>query len=93
MVRIQLDIPENEREQFAKQAELEGMALDAWLIAAARQRVKTPRPDKEARFESLEELQAFWKWCDAQNDLDREPDWEEHLRNIDESIRERLPDV
>ena len=93
MVKIQLEISEEDREDFARQARMEGMLLDAWLVKVARQRVETPRPDKQARFKSLEELEAFWKWCDAQNNLEREPDWEEHLRNMDESIREGLPDV
>ena len=93
MVKIQLEISEEDREDFARQARMEGMLLDAWLVKVARQRVETPRPDKPARFKSLEELRAFWKWCDAQNNLEREPDWEEHLRNMDESIREGLPDV
>lgn len=88
MVRIQLDIPEEEREQFAKQAEREGMALDAWLIAAARQRTPNPsaRPkDAPDRFESVEDLMDFLEECRANSGLEREPDWEEHLRNIHES--------
>ena len=93
MVRIQLEISEADQEDFARQARLEGMMLGAWLVKVARQRVETPRPDQRAPFKSREELQAFWKWCDAQNNLEREPDWEEHLRNMDESIREGLPDV
>lgn len=128
MVRIQLDVPEEEREQFAKQAEREGMALDAWLIAAARQRATnlSARPkDAPDRFESVEELmdfleecransglkpeldtdestrgfasvdelEEFFRWCDSLQDGQREPDWEEHLRNIDASRREGLPDV
>ena len=39
MATIQFEITEEDRERFAKQAEREGMALDAWLISVARQHV------------------------------------------------------
>lgn len=71
MVRIQLEISEEDRERFARQARMEGMLLDAWLVKVARQRVETPRPDKQERFKSR--------------------DWEEHRRNMDETIREVIP--
>lgn len=45
MVRIQLEIPEEERARFAGQAAREGKTLDAWLIAAAKQRLATPPPE------------------------------------------------
>ena len=96
MATIQLEIPEEERERFAKQAELEGKTLDAWLITVARQHVadKAPRQKETSdRFESVEELMAFLEECSANSGLEREPDWEEHLRNIDESRRQGLPDV
>ena len=46
MVRIQLEIPEEERARFAGRAAREGKTLDAWLIAAAKQRLATP-PEPE----------------------------------------------
>ena len=47
MVRIQLEIPEEERARFAGQAAREGKTLDAWLIAAAKQRLSTPPSEPE----------------------------------------------
>ena len=93
MVRIQLEISEADREDFARQARLEGLMLGAWLVKVARQRVETPRPDQRAPFQSREEVYAFFREISGQDGPEREPDWEEHLRNMDESIREGLPDV
>ena len=36
MARVQLVIPDDERELFVDQARREGMSLSAWLRAAAR---------------------------------------------------------
>ena len=96
MATIQLVIPEEDSERFSRQAKLEGKTLDAWLITVARQHVadKAPRQKETSdRFESVEELMAFLEECSANSGLEREPDWEEHLRNIDESRRQGLPDV
>ena len=96
MATIQFEITEEDRERFAKQAEREGMALDAWLISVARQHVVywEPQPKQSSsRFESVEELMAFLHECSANSGLEREPDWEEHLQKIDESRRQGLPDV
>ena len=94
MARIQLEIPEAERERFASQAAREGKTLDAWLLSVARQQVIFAENAKRpGRIESLDELERFWEWCDSLNDGEKEPDWEEHLRNIDESRRQGLPDV
>ena len=48
MVRIELDIPEDERQRFATQAGREGKTLDAWLLAVARQRIAAPVPAENA---------------------------------------------
>lgn len=92
MVRIQLEIPEDETERFALQAEREGMTLDAWLIKVAREN-SAPKTAERQRFESREELWAFFREISGQDGPKREPDWDEHLNNIDRSIREGLPDV
>ena len=42
MVKIQLEISEEDREDFARQARMEGMLLDAWLVKIARQHVVEP---------------------------------------------------
>ena len=93
MATIQFEITEEDRERFAKQAEREGMALDAWLISVARKHSPQPTAPADDRFRSVEELMAFLHECSANSGLEREPDWEEHLKNIDESRRQGLPDV
>ena len=42
-------------------------------------------------FRSAANLDAFWRWCDARQGAnpDPEPDWEEHLRAIAASRRQR----
>ena len=92
MVRIQLDIPEDERRRFATQAAREGKTLDAWLLAAARQRTVEPAPEENSH-ESEAELWAFLREHSGLDGPEREPDWDEHLRNLDASIREGLPEV
>ena len=93
MATIQLEIPEEDRERFAEQAEREGMALEAWLISVARQHSPQPKTKEPERFKSVEELRAFFAEISARSGHGPEPDWEEHLRNIDESRRQGLPDV
>lgn len=96
MATIQLAITEEDRQRFAEQAQREGKTLDAWLISLARQHVVNlePNPRKTSgRFETVEELMAFLRECSANSGLEREPDWEEHLKNIDESRRQGLPEV
>ena len=93
MVRIELEVPEDERERFARQAQREGKTLDAWLISVARQHSPLPKPPEPEPFKSVEELMSFLEESSQMSGLEREPDWEEHLRNIDESRRQGLPDV
>ena len=96
MATIQLVITEEDRQRFAEQAQREGQTLGTWLISVARQHVVNwePKPRQtSSRFESVEELMAFLHECSANSGLEREPDWEEHLKNINESRRQGLPDV
>lgn len=94
MVRVQLEIPEEERERFTRQAEREGKTLEAWLISVAQQRVVEPTPEENnGRFESEEELWAFLREHSGLDGPERELDWDGHLRNMDASIREGLPDI
>ena len=93
MATIQFEITEEDRERFAKQAEREGMALDAWLISVARRHSSQPTTPAGDQFRSVEELMAFLHECSANSGLEREPDWEEHLRNIEESRRQGLPEI
>ena len=40
MARVQLVIPDEDRDRFVHQARREGMTLSAWLRTAARERLK-----------------------------------------------------
>ena len=93
MATIQLVITDEDRERFAKQAEREGKTLDAWLISVARQRSPQVIAPADDRFQSIEELRAFFREIAANAGPGPEPDWEEHLRNIEESRRQGLPEV
>ena len=92
MVRVHLIIHDEDRDRFVHQARREGLTFSAWLRAAARERLEQrQRPDS---FESPAHLEEFFRECDALEGPDREPEWEEHLRVIDESRRRnevRLP--
>lgn len=85
MARVQLVIPDEDRDRFVHQARREGLTLSGWLRAAARARLEEGQGS--ARFESPEELAAFFRECDTLPGPDREPDWEDHLRVIEESRR------
>ena len=91
MARVQLVMSDEDRDLFAAQARREGMSFSAWLRAAARERFEARGPDK--RFTSVEELREFFRTRTGLDGPEREPDWEEHLRTLDESIRQGLPDV
>ena len=84
MARVQLIIPDQDRDRFVRQARREGMTFSAWLRAAARDRLEESRRSK--RFETPEDMEEFFRMCDTLEDgPDTEPDWEEHLRVINES--------
>ena len=85
VARVQLIIPDEDRDRFVRQAHGEGLTLSAWLRAAARERLENRlRAD---RFTSPEAVEAFFSACDALEGPEREPDWDEHLSVIDESRR------
>lgn len=46
-------------------------------------------------FKSAADLDAFWRWCDARQgpNPDPEPDWADHLKAINASRRKGLPGV
>lgn len=91
MARIELTIPDDERDLFARQARDEGMTLRAWLLAAAHKRLRANR--RAFGFENMEALEDFISYCDSLPGPEREPDWEEHKRNIDASKSQGLPEV
>ena len=84
MARVQLVIPDQDRDRFAQQARREGMTFSAWMRAAAHDRLEESQRSKP--FETPEQWEEFFKKCDTLEDgPDVEPDWEEHLRVINES--------
>ena len=85
MARVQLLIPDEDHDRFVHQARMEGMSLSAWLRAAARQRLADKQ--RSVPFESVEDLQRFFRKCDALEGPKVEPDWDEHLQIINESRR------
>jgi len=91
VARVQLIIPDDDRDRFVRQARREGLSFSAWLRAAARDRLEAR--ERAQRFQSREDLQRFFEKCDAREGAGVEPDWEEHLRTIHESKTRDLPDV
>lgn len=82
MARVQLVMSDEDRARFTHEARREGVSFSAWMRAAACDRFETRRARP---FASAAELEAFFRECDAREGEGREPDWEEHLRAIDES--------
>lgn len=89
MKRIHILINEAEQEQFRRQAERERKSLAAWLRDAARERLSAA--ERRRRIETAEELRTFFAAC-AAREAGREPDWDEHRRVIEQSIRSGTAD-
>ena len=85
MARVQLVMPDADRERFVHQARQEGMSLSAWLRAAARERLEKCQSVK--LFQSPENVEEFFRSCASLDGPETEPDWSEHLRVMNESRR------
>ncbi len=83
MARVQLVMADDDRDRFVHQARQEGMSLSAWLRAAARERLE--RRQRVNLFQSPEDVEAFFRSCASLEGPEAEPDWDEHLRVMDES--------
>ena len=59
------------------------MSLSAWLREAARERLEMRRSIRQ--FESPEDVREFFRSCAALECPDAEPDWDEHLKAMNES--------
>jgi hypothetical protein len=79
MARIHIVLDETDKARYRRQAEREGMSLGAWLREAAEARLRDQCA--ELKFESPEELRAFFQECDRR-EASPEPSWESHLRVI-----------
>ena len=84
MARVQLVIPDEDRDRFVHQAKREGMSLSMWLRTAARDRLR--QQQRSDPLESTADLDAFFRTCDALEGPMVEPDWEEHLMVINEAL-------
>lgn len=77
---MQILIPDEDRDRLVHQARKEGMSFSAWLRAAAHQRLAAQQRSRP--FESAEDIEAFFRQCDALEGPETEPDWDEHLAVI-----------
>ena len=91
MARVQIIIPNEDRDRFFSQAKREGMTLSAWLRAAAQECLESRQQAKP--FESPEELEAFFRESNASAGPGREPDWDEHLATMRESQLRGIADA
>ncbi len=87
MARVQLIIPDEDRDRFVYQARLEGMTLSGWLRAAAEERLE--QRERLKPFTSSGEVREFFLANDESESGDPEPDWEEHLKTLRDS---KMPD-
>ncbi len=85
MARVQLVMPDDDRDRFVQQARREGMSLSAWLRAAARERLETRQ--RVRLFESPEDVEEFFESCSTLEGPETEPDWSEHLQVMSGSRR------
>lgn len=83
-IRVQVILDEQERALFQHHAASEGLSLSSWLRKAGLEKAAQARERKGIR--SAEELQAFFRACDAR-EQGQEPDWEQHLEVIERSRR------
>ena len=89
MARVQLVIPDEDRDRFVHQARREGMSLSKWLRTAARDRLR--QQQRSDPLESAADLDAFFRTCDELEGPKVEPYWEEHLMVINESLDRSVP--
>lgn len=83
MARVQLVMPDADRDRFVDQARREGMSLSAWIRAAAQERLETRRRVKV--FESPDDVKEFFQQCASLDGPETEPEWSEHLQVMNES--------
>ena len=82
--RIHVVLGRTEKERFRRLAEREGKSLSEWLRDVARARADAE--EARDRLDTTEQLERFFAACDGR-EPGREPDWDDHLRVIDGSIR------
>lgn len=84
MARIQLLLPDEDRDRFVHEARVEGISLSEWLRLAAKERIA--RRASRSPFRDEGDVATFFEHCDAFADgSGSEPDWEDHLSTISRS--------
>ena len=86
MARIQLVLPDDDRDRFVHEAQAEGVSLSEWLRLAARERMQ--RRIDRLPFRDAEDVDAFFQRCDSRAGEGSEPDWEDHLQTMGRSRSE-----
>lgn len=89
MTRIHIPLDQAEKERFRQQADREGKSLAAWLRDAARDKLAAAQ--RRPAIETVDELRAFFAACTTR-ETRAEPEWEEHRRVIEGSIRSGASD-
>ena len=89
MTRIHVPLDEAEKERFRQQAEQEGKSLAAWLRDAARDKIAAAQ--RQSAIDTKDELRTFFAACTARETRD-EPEWEQHRKIIEGSIRSGASD-
>lgn len=89
MTRIHVPVDEAEKERFRQHAEREGKSLAAWMRDAARDKIAAAQP--HSAIDTMDELRAFFAACTAREPRD-EPEWEQHRKIIEGSIRSGATD-
>lgn len=82
IVRVQVLVEAREREAFRQVAEQEGKSLSGWLRESALDRLEATKA--AAKITSASDLRKFFKACDLR-EKGREPEWDEHLKAMEES--------
>lgn len=91
MARIQLVLPDEDRDRFVHEARREGVSLSEWIRLAARERVETRLARQ--RFQDTQDVTKFFERCDGLDGPEREPDWVEHLSTMQESRAQGTPEA
>ena len=82
MARVQIVMSDAERAAFKRQAELEGLSFSAWIRAAARSHCEDR--NRQAKFESADDVRAFFARHESTLSPGSGPGWEEYKSIIEE---------
>lgn len=91
MARIQLVLQDGDKERYLYEAKRDHKSLSAWLREAAQEKIEKIDKDRHRPFASVEELDDFFRECDAMNEgQGPELDWEDAKKIIEDSMIEGL---